>query len=308
MTEEKIYAGKMPILALRGLAVFPDQTVHFDVGRSKSVRALESAMKQDQTLLLIPQKDMMIDDPKLIDLYSIGTVARVKQVLKTQGENLRVLVTGICRGKITELSQSDPYLSGIVESVPVPESGDSVRAHAMRREANSLYGLYLQMSEQPGQAVYLRMMSSESSGFIADSIAQNSGIDFPDKAKLLCQLNPNRRLEMGHARALLAIDDPKLQIRAYNEIVSQGLSVHKVEEMVKELSEGGSVKTTEGGRLKARGTKISEEYNILKDSLSRFFQTKVQLTCSDKGKGKIVIPFANERDMERIIEILDRLK
>ena len=118
----------------------------------------------------------------------------------------------------------------------------------------------------------------------------------------------DHRLEMGHARALLAIDDPKLQIRAYNEIVEQGLSVHKVEEMVKELSEGGSVKTTEGGRLKGRSTKISEEYNILKDSLSRFFQTKVQLTCSDKGKGKIVIPFANEREMERIIEILDRQK
>lgn len=118
----------------------------------------------------------------------------------------------------------------------------------------------------------------------------------------------DHRLEMGHARALLAIDDPKLQIRAYNEIVEQGLSVHKVEEMVKELSEDGSVKTTEGGRLKGRSTKISEEYNILKDSLSRFFQTKVQLTCSDKGKGKIVIPFANEREMERIIEILDRLK
>lgn len=117
----------------------------------------------------------------------------------------------------------------------------------------------------------------------------------------------DRLLEMGHARALLAIDDPKLQIRAYNEIVEQGLSVHKVEEMVKELSEGGSVKTTEG-RLKGRSARISEEYNILKDSLSRFFQTKVQLTCSDKGKGKIVIPFANEREMERIIEILDRLK
>lgn len=118
----------------------------------------------------------------------------------------------------------------------------------------------------------------------------------------------DRRLEMGHARALLSIDDPKLQIRAYNEIVEQGLSVHKVEEMVKELSEGGSVKTSGGTRLKGRSTKVSEEYNILKDSLSRFFQTKVQLTCSDKGKGKIVIPFANEREMERIIEILDRLK
>ena len=118
----------------------------------------------------------------------------------------------------------------------------------------------------------------------------------------------DRRLEMGHARALLSIDDPKLQIRAYNEIVEQGLSVHKVEEMVKELSEGGSVKTSDGTRLKGRSAKVSEEYNILKDSLSRFFQTKVQLTCSDKGKGKIIIPFANEREMERIIEILDRLK
>ena len=194
---ETLYAGKMPILALRGLAVFPDQTIHFDVGRPKSVRALEAAMKQDQTLLLIPQKDMLVDDPKLIDMYGIGTVAKVKQVLKTQGENLRVLVTGICRGKITELSQSDPYLSGIIEAVPAPETGESLRAHAMRREANSLYGLYLQMSEQPAQAVHLRMMSSESSGFIADSIAQNSGIDFSDKAKLLCQLNPVRRLEMA---------------------------------------------------------------------------------------------------------------
>ena len=118
----------------------------------------------------------------------------------------------------------------------------------------------------------------------------------------------DRLLEMGHARALLAIDDPKLQICVYNEIVSQGLSVHKVEEMVKELSEGGTVKTTEGNRLKGRSTKISEEYNILKESLSQFFQTKVQLTCSDKGKGKIVIPFANEKEMERIIEILDRQK
>ncbi len=192
---ETMYAGKMPILALRGLAVFPDQTVHFDVGRPKSVKALEAAMKQDQTLLLIPQKDMLVDDPKLIDLYSVGTVVKVKQVLKTQGENLRVLVTGICRGKITEMSQTEPYMNGIVEAVPVPDNGDSLRAHALRREAVNLYGLYLQMSEHPAQAVHLRMMSSESSGFVADSIAQNSGIDFPDKAKLLCQLNPTRRLE-----------------------------------------------------------------------------------------------------------------
>ena len=104
LNEEKLYAGKLPVLALRGLTVFPDQTVHFDVGRAKSVLALEAAMKADQTLFLVPQKDLLVDDPKLADLYSIGTVAKVKQVLKTQTENLRVLVTGICRGRITELS------------------------------------------------------------------------------------------------------------------------------------------------------------------------------------------------------------
>ena len=192
---ETLYAGKMPILALRGLAIFPEQTVHFEVGRTKSVLALEAAMEQEQTLFLIPQKDLLVDDPKLTDLYAIGTVAKVKQVLKTQGENLRVLVTGICRGKITELQQSEPYLRGTVEAVPVPETGDSLRSHALRREANALYGMYLQMSDHSAQAVRLRMMASDSDGFLADAIAQNSGFDFPEKAKLLCQLNPTRRLE-----------------------------------------------------------------------------------------------------------------
>ena len=108
MKDEKLYAGKLPILALRGLAVFPDQTVHFDVGRAKSVLALEAAMKEDQTLFLVPQKDLLVDDPKLKDLYAVGTVAKVKQVLRPQGENLRILVTGLCRGRITEVSQSLP--------------------------------------------------------------------------------------------------------------------------------------------------------------------------------------------------------
>lgn len=118
----------------------------------------------------------------------------------------------------------------------------------------------------------------------------------------------DRRLDMGHARALLSINDPKLQIRAYNEIISQGLSVHKVEEMVRELAEGGAVKTSDGSKIKGRNAKQNEEYGILKESLSNFFQTRVQLTCSETGKGKIVIPFSSEKDMERIIEILDRLK
>ena len=90
---ELYISGELPVLALRGLAVFPDQTVHFEVGRKKSILALDEAMKKDQSLLLIPQRDITVDDPVEKDLYPIGTVARVKQVLKTQGETIRVLVT-----------------------------------------------------------------------------------------------------------------------------------------------------------------------------------------------------------------------
>ncbi len=271
---ETLYAGKMPILALRGLAVFPDQTVHFDVGRPKSIRALEAAMKQDQTLLLIPQKDITVDDPKLIDLYQIGTVAKVKQVLKAQGENLRILVTGICRGKITELSQSEPYYSGIVESVPTPETADNVRSHAMRREANNLFGLYVQMSEYPAQAVQMRMMSSDSNGFIADSIAQNSGIDFPDKAKMLCQLNPTKRLEM--ALRLLSQEVEMLRLESSIQqktraAIDQNQKDYYLREQIKvlreELGEGEDENEFETYAANIRGLHLSEENEkkLLKD-------------------------------------------
>ena len=194
---EQLISGRLPVLALRGLAVFPDQTVHFDVGRVKSVKALEEAMKRDQNILLIPQRDIVENDPSLEGLHTIGTVAKVKQILHAQGENLRVLVTGVCRARIQELTQTEPYLAGQVISVPETDIMDSTRAHALRREANNLYAMYSELLEHPAQPVVLRMMASTDTGFIADSIAQNSGIDYPDKVKMLSQLNPVKRLEMA---------------------------------------------------------------------------------------------------------------
>ncbi len=190
-----ITVGTMPILALRGLAVFPDQTVHFEVGRVKSVLALEEAMKKDQTLMLVPQRDISQDDPALVDLYNIGTVAKIKQILRGQGETIRVLVTGICRARIQELTQSVPYLFGVVASIPETEVTDTLRSRALRREANTLYANYVELGEHPAQPVQLKMLASDDCGYLADTIAQNSGIDFKDKIKLLMQMNPVRRLE-----------------------------------------------------------------------------------------------------------------
>lgn len=273
MNEEKLYAGKLPILALRGLTVFPDQTVHFDVGRSKSILALEAAMKNDQTLFLVPQKDLLVDDPNLADLYPIGTVAKVKQVLKPQSENLRVLVTGICRGKIAEISQSEPYLCGTIEAVPQQQE-DSVRSQALRREANSLYGLYLQMSEHPAQTVYLQMMASTSTGYIADSIAQNSGMEFPDKCNLLCMLNPTRRLET--ALRLLHREVEMLRLEAEIQektkaVLDQNQRDYYLREQMKvireELGEGEDENECESYAASIQGLKLEKEIEkkLLKD-------------------------------------------
>ncbi|WP_455997958.1 ParB/RepB/Spo0J family partition protein [Phocaeicola barnesiae] len=117
----------------------------------------------------------------------------------------------------------------------------------------------------------------------------------------------NKEIDMGHARALLALDDPKAQIRIFNEIITQGYSVRKVEEIVKSLS-AGEKNETGGKKISPQGSKLSEEYTLLQDHLCNFFGTKVQLSCSPKGKGKISIPFDNETDLERIMEILDSLK
>ena len=111
----------------------------------------------------------------------------------------------------------------------------------------------------------------------------------------------------GHARALLSLDDPKTQIRIFNEIQSQGYSVRKVEEIVKALSSGETVDSG-GKKIKPKGSKLSEEYTLLQSHLCGFFGSKVQLSCTAKGKGKISIPFNNEEDLERIMEILDSLK
>ncbi len=192
---ELVISGKLPVLALRGLAIFPEQTVHFDIGRVKSALALESAMKHDQILMLVPQKNLLDEDPGLNDLYPIGTVVKVKQILKSQNDNIRVLVSGLYRARLTDLYQTEPFLAGQIEAVNELPIKDSLRARALCREGNMLYATYSDMVERPAQAVQLRMMASENCGFIADSIAQNSGIDYPDKAKLLCQLNPVRRME-----------------------------------------------------------------------------------------------------------------
>lgn len=115
-----------------------------------------------------------------------------------------------------------------------------------------------------------------------------------------------KEIDMGHARALLAIDSPSLQIKLFKEVLKNGYTVRKVEELAQQIKNGEDLQ----GIKKKMATKnhLPEEFGVLKNRLSTFLNTKVQLTCSNKGKGKISIPFANEAELERLMNIFDKLK
>lgn len=116
----------------------------------------------------------------------------------------------------------------------------------------------------------------------------------------------DKKIDMGHARALISIEDPSIQLMVFEEIIKQGLSVRKVEEIVRSLNNGEEV--AEVVKKKEKKNTMPEEFSLLKKHLTNFFSSKVQLSINDKGKGKISIPFESEEDLERLIALLDAQK
>lgn len=186
----------MPLLALRGITVFPDMLLHFDVGRSKSKKALELAMEQDQTVFLVTQKDMRTDDPGPEDLFTTGTISKVRQLLKLPGGGIRVLVEGMERGRIVSLTKTDPYIEVSVSAVSSAAQEESGRkTDALIRYTKELYEKYAEINPHMGPETVLEVLSSTSAGYLADYIAQNSQMDFTDKQSILDAIDPGDRLQ-----------------------------------------------------------------------------------------------------------------
>lgn len=269
-----IVSGQMPVLALRGLVVYPAQTIHFDVAREKSVKALEKAMEQDQILMLVPQKDILDSDPTIDQLHNMGTVVKVKQMLRSSGETIRVLVTGLYRGQLRELNQVDPYMLARVEMVEDKPYTLTTKTRALIREANMAFQAYMEMQHHNIQALQLKMMSSTDPGFIADCLAQHVTFDYPDKIKLLMQLNPGMRLDI--ALKLLAREIEMLTIEMEMQSkaranMDQGQRDYYLREQLKvirsELGEGDDEDEFESYRERIYKLSLPEdsEKKLLKD-------------------------------------------
>lgn len=155
----------------------------------------------------------------------------------------------------------------------------------------------------------------EKSAMTQEKVAERVGKSRPAIANYLRLLKlpaqvqmalQKKEIDMGHARALLSLDSPSLQLKVFREIQKNDYTVRRVEEVCKQLKNGEDVQSAK--KTIAATRRLPEEYNILKDQLSQLFDTKVQMSCNDKGKGKISIPFASEEELEHIMSVLDRMK
>ena len=197
--DECLIIESLPVLALRGLTVFPRMTVHFDVGRAKSVKALEQAMAKDQRIFLVTQMDVLVDDPKEEDLFSIGTICHVKQVLKMPNDAIRILVEGECRGSLEALSSTQPFLFGRIMRLDESTDGSAQtpRLTALLRQGRALFEEFLELTQKPLQEQMMELIATQNAGFMADMIAQHGTFDYQDKQKILSTMNPARRLEIA---------------------------------------------------------------------------------------------------------------
>lgn len=201
----------MPALALRGLTVFPNMLLHFDVGREASIKALDECMSSGRPIFLVAQRDMAVEQPALKDLYSVGTISSVKQILRLPGNNVRVMVEGSGRGRLLSLHHCVPYLLAEVEELPEPAFRSTPRTEALIRQAYELFEQYCELSPRVTPDLMLNVLSSQDPGYIADYITQNIAMRAGEKQAILEELRPVRRLErlcqaLGRELEILAVE------------------------------------------------------------------------------------------------------
>lgn len=205
---------ELPIIPLRGLVVFPDMVLHFDVGRKKSVEALKAAMQDNQKVFLVCQKDASVDDPGINEIYDIGVLCHIKQMVRIpNSENLRVVVEGIERGTLMHLCTSKPYVSGQVHILKDDDFSIEVNEEkAYQRAVIKEFENYASLMTKISSDVIAKVISIQDSGSLADYICSNTFIDYTQKQHILAELNPVKRLT--NLLVLMKKENASLEIEA----------------------------------------------------------------------------------------------
>lgn len=191
MNKERV----LPLLPLRGILVFPYMVIHLDVGRERSMAAIEEAMLEDRMILLAAQREMEIDSPTAEDIHTIGTVAEIKQLLKLPGGTMRVLVEGKNRGKILKYLAEEPYFTVEVEEIEEDISEDTSEIRALTQGVINQFQEYAKLSKKVPQETIGTVLSVDDPGRMADIVASHLSLKLGDKQKILEAIDLAERLE-----------------------------------------------------------------------------------------------------------------
>lgn len=189
---------ELPIIPLRGIVVFPKMVLHFDVGRKKSIKALQKAMDDDQKVFLVCQKDASVDEPNIDDMYDVGVICTIRQMMRIPGsENMRVVVEGDERATLYSFTSVKPYIGGLVEiagdnnsNLEISEDEDKAYQRIIKREFERYASLMPKISNE----VIAKVISIKDSGELADFVCSNTFLDYYEKQDILSALDPSERI------------------------------------------------------------------------------------------------------------------
>ena len=184
MSEEKQI---MPVVALKGITMLPGMLIHFDIQKESSISAINTALREGRELLVVTQKNTVVDNPEQVDLYPMGTVSTVKQMIKLPGNQIRVLATGIRRGLLEELVATEPHLLGLV-SLPEEVNADSltvIEQRAMLRGLKDLLEVYVSVNDKFGKDVVKQLMSADTVDTLINQLAVSVPMTVTSKQKIL---------------------------------------------------------------------------------------------------------------------------
>ena len=188
----------IPVLALRGLTVFPHMSLTFDVERRISITALERAMEADQEIFLVTQREIGVNAPAEKDLYEIGTVSHISQILRLSANSVRVMVEGRYRARLRRLWQTEPFLQANVETLVEEEASEafrrSPRTEALLRQTWNLFSGYTELAGSVPDEIITTVMDCRDVGYLADFITQNIALRYTDKQEILEEMAPFIRL------------------------------------------------------------------------------------------------------------------
>ncbi len=237
----------IPALALRGLVVFPNMTASFDLERLISMRALERAMETDHELFAVTQRDVIVNTPEESDLYTVGTLVHVSQVLRVSDRVIRVIVEGKQRARLRRLWQKEPFLQAQIELIDEPKPVRAgTRTEALVRQTYASFGEYVELTQNLSAEVLAEVFGSTEPGYLSDFIAQHINIRFEDKQSVLEELRPLPRLRRVNEILRREAEVISLEQEIESKVRSRVGRIHRdfvLREQIKvlqnELGEGG---------------------------------------------------------------------